>query len=273
MSLQTDELSTYLARTGYAAPREPTFAVLSAIIAGHVSCIPFENLDVLLERPVNLDTQSLLAKLVRQRRGGYCFEHNTLLLLALRAIGFAAHGFAARVLWGRKEGEIRPRTHMLLRVMLPEGEFIADVGFGGLTLTGPLRFDVGAEQGTPHEPHRLVPADGEVELQARLDGAWTQIYRFPAGDRQHPIDYEMANWFTSTHPTSLFKSVLMTARAEPDRRYTMLNRDFTIRHRDGRVARRQLRDADDLGEVLFQHFHVEMPDRADLATVWQRIGG
>src|SRR5678816_4121784 len=149
-------LSAYFARIGYSGPPEPRFASLQGIVAGHAMAIPFENIDVLLGRGARLDIGAIIDKLVRRRRGGYCFEHNTLLRHALEAVGFKVAGLAARVLWNRPEGDPTARTHMLLRVMLPEGDFLADVGFGGLTLTAPLRAEIGLEQTTPHEPHRLA---------------------------------------------------------------------------------------------------------------------
>jgi N-hydroxyarylamine O-acetyltransferase len=272
MVLRDDDLVSYLDRIGCAGLREPTLATLRGIIAAHATAIPFENIDVLLGRGVRLDTASLTGKLVRGGRGGYCFEHNTLLLHALGALGFAVEGFAARVLWGRPEGDPTARSHMLLRVSLPEGEFLADVGFGGVTLTAPLRFVIGPEQETPHEPHRLVAVDdGETELQARLDGEWARLYQFlPL--RQLPIDYEQANWFTSTYPESLFTNHLLMARPEPDRRYALFDREFTVRYRDGRVERRRLADAADLAEVLRNCFRVA-PSAAerDAPAVWERL--
>jgi N-hydroxyarylamine O-acetyltransferase len=273
MTLRDDDLAAYFERIEYAGLRAPTLPALRGIIAGHATCIPFENLDVLIGRPIRLDPGALADKLVRRRRGGYCFEHNMLLLAVLRALGFAVEGFAARVLWGRPKGDPGPRTHMLLRVRLPEGDCLADVGFGGLTLTAPLRFELGPEQATPHEPHRLVDAAGEIELQARLDGDWSRLYRFlPVA--QLPIDYEVANWFTSTYPAGLFTNNLLAARPEPDRRHALFNRDFTIRHRDGRVERRVLADAAELAEVLTRFFRVALPDpAAEAAAVWQRLAG
>src|SRR3954466_9641336 len=162
MALQDNELTAYFDRIGYAGARAPTFAALHDIVAAHATSIPFENIDVLLGRGVRIDTASLVAKLVGGGRGGYCFEHNMLLQHALRTLGFRVEGFAARVLWGRPEGDPTARSHMLLRVSLPEGDFLADVGFGGLPLTAPLRLETGTEQRTPHEPHRLVKNNGEI---------------------------------------------------------------------------------------------------------------
>ena len=122
---------------------------------------------------------------------------------------------------------------------------------------------------TPHEPHRLVAVDGETEVHAKLDDRWAPLYRF-APLPQLAVDYEMANWFTSTCPDRLFTSNLLGARPEPDRRYALLNRDFTVRFRDGRVERRQLADATDLHAVLTRDFRVPIP-QADADAAWERI--
>ncbi len=271
MALRDDDLTAYLDRIGYTGPRRPDLPALQGVVAAHATAIPFENIDVLLGRGVRLDTGSLVAKLVGGGRGGYCFEHNSLLLHALRALGFQVAGFSARVLWGRPEGDPTARSHMLLRAALPEGEFLADVGFGGVTLTVPLRFEIGTEQQTPHEPHRLVDSDGEIELQARLDGGWTRLYQFLPLP-QLPIDYEQANWFTATYPESLFTNHLLMARPELDRRYALFDREFTIRHRDGRVEKRTLGDAADLANVLASCFRIAPPaaDR-DAGALWERL--
>lgn len=263
MSAQPGDVGAYCARIGYAGPREPTLAVLRAIIAGHTAAIPFENLDVLAKRPIRLDAPSLYGKLLHRRRGGYCFEHNLLLLGVLHDLGFRADGLAARVRWGRPLGTIGPRTHMLLRVELAEGTYIADVGFGGLTPTAPLALATGTQQTTPHETFRLVAADGEFDLEAWIGRAWSSLYRFSLQE-QAPVDYQVANWFTSTHPDSLFVRHLIAALPGAGCRYTLFNDKFTIRHLDGRVERRTLEGAAIFGEVLTRYFGITPADPADL---------
>ena len=266
MPLTAEQLDAYCTRIAYSGPRRSDLATLSGIVAAHARAIPFENLDVLLRRPVRLDRDPLFDKLVRRRRGGYCFEHNTLLLQALAALGFDAEGLGARVVWLRNDDEMPPRTHMLLRVALPEGPYLADVGFGGLTLTSPLRLEAGPEQQTPHELHRLVRLDErELMLEARLGEGWTRLYRFTL-ERQFPIDYEVASWFTSTEPHGLFTNNLLMARPEPDCRYAMMNGEFTVRWRDGRREQRRIAGADDLGDILDRHFLVDLP-KEDVAAV------
>ncbi|MEO6376462.1 MAG: arylamine N-acetyltransferase [Caulobacteraceae bacterium] len=256
------DLDAYLARIGYHGPRTPTLETLRAIHLAHPAAIPFENLDPLMGRPVRIDPAALAAKLVQGGRGGYCYEHNTLFRTALEAIGFQVSGLAARVEWNVPPGVTLPRTHMLLRVALPEGEHIADVGFGGLTLTAPLRLEPGVEQPTPHGPFRLVAqGEGAFQLQAHAGGVWRPLYRFDLTETL-AADYEVANWYVSTYPASQFLVRLMAARALEGRRLALLNDTLTAYHADGTVERRTVETADALAELLTSEFGIELPEGA-----------
>jgi N-hydroxyarylamine O-acetyltransferase len=101
-------LDAYFARIGYEGPREPTLAVLPALSAAHTRSIPFENLDVLLGRPIKLEIDAIFQKLVCDRRGGYCFEQNGLLLHVLDELGFQVAPLSARVRWQRPRDFIPP---------------------------------------------------------------------------------------------------------------------------------------------------------------------
>jgi len=252
------DLDAYLARIGYAGPREPAFAVLSAIHARHARAIPFENLDVLLGRGISLDLAAVERKLVRQKRGGYCFEQNLLLAAALRALGFQVTTLLARVRWKVPAGVPTPQTHMVLRVALDGHPWLADAGFGGLGLTAPIALDTEAEQGSAREPRRLVREGRHLLQQIRCTGEWQDVYRFTL-DEAAPIDFEVANWFTSTHPNSRFKQSLLVALAGPDRRYAIFNREFTTRHADGRAEKRELATPEELLAVLAKHFRLHFP--------------
>jgi N-hydroxyarylamine O-acetyltransferase len=253
------ELDAYLRRIGYDGPPEPSLPALRAIIAAHSAAIPFENIDVLLKRGVSLDIAAIQRKLVQQRRGGYCFEQNTLLEAALRALGFSLVTLVARVVRGLPDSAQTARAHQLLQVDLPEGAYIADVGYGNLTPTGPLALRLSEEQPTPNETFRLIPHGNEFVLQARFGDVWDSLYRFGLQPTP-PIDYEMGNWFTSTWPRSLFYANLIVARASPGRRATLFNRRLAIRDRDGSVARRVLAGIDDYREALAEHFGLSLDD-------------
>lgn len=262
----------YLRRIGYSGPVEPTLPVLQAIVFRHATSIPFENLNPFLGLPVELSPDALQRKLAEQARGGYCFEHNLLLREALVSIGFDATGLAARVLWNGPEDRITPRSHMLLRVELDEGTTLADVGFGGMTLTGTLALKADVAQPTPHEPFRLVERDGDWWMQARVGEAWPTLYRFDL-QRQHPIDYEASNHYLSTHPASHFTSGLTVARPTPEGRHALRNRELVFHRLGGASERRVLADVEELIGVLHDVFGVVPPDvpqlRPRLASLFE----
>lgn len=253
------DLDAYLARIGYHGPRAPTLATLHAVTRRHTTVIPFENLDVLLGRPIRLDPAALTAKLVHARRGGYCFEQNGLLLLALAALGFAVTPLSARVRLERPRDFTPPRTHLFLRVDLADGAWFTDAGVGACSLTAALRAGDSAEQSTPHEARRLVHEDGRWLHQARLGDIWTDVYEF-TGEAMPLIDREVANHWTSTSPDSKFRQQLMVARAGPEGERWAL-RDRTLIHRRGAevLAQHDLATREELLEVLATRFGLELP--------------
>jgi N-hydroxyarylamine O-acetyltransferase len=254
-------VDSYFQRIRYDGPRDPTLETLKAIHLRHPLAIPFENLDpLLLKRPISLDSEALQEKLVRGGRGGWCFEHNWLLMDALRALGFRVTGLAARVLWNAPEDAVRPRTHMLLKVdALEGGPYLADVGFGGMTLTGPLRLILDAEQSTPHEPFRLLEMPGGFILQARLGDIWKSLYNFDLQAHILP-DYEVWSWYLEHHPQSPFLHNLMAARVTPDGRYGLLNNKLTAHHLHARSEQIMLRGTAELRRTLAETFGITLSD-------------
>ena len=219
---------------------------------------------------MRLDAQSLQAKLVAGARGGYCFEQNGLLLLALRAMGFQATPLAARVRWMAPPDAPRsPLSHMLLKLDLPEGPFLADVGFGGQSPTAPLRLEPGLEQPTEHGVYRIGEGPEGYEVQMRLPDRWETMYRFRL-EPQEPRDYEVFNWFTSTHPASRFTRNLIAARIVGERRLNLLNRELTAYWPDGRSEGRRLETAAQAHRALVEDFGIEV-DSAELERVWERL--
>ena len=253
------DLDAYFARTGYAGPRTPTLATLHGIVAAHVQAIPFENLDVLLGRGINLELAAIEQKLVHQKRGGYCFEQNTFLLSVLEALGFAVRPISARVRLQRPRDFTPPRTHVFLRVELDGETWLADVGLGSSSLTSAIRLNTEAEQATPHEPRRIVREGAKLFHQSRLGDEWHDVCEFTL-EEMPPIDRELANWFTSAHPQSHFRNRLLVARAAPGgRRLTILNNEFTTRQADGRADKREIKSPDELLAILAENFGLHFP--------------
>jgi N-hydroxyarylamine O-acetyltransferase len=248
------DLDAYLARIGYSGPRDVNAETLRGVHRAHLYSVPFENLDVVLKRPILLDPASLQQKIVANRRGGYCFESNALFMYGLQALGFTVTPLAARVLWERKDPTLPPRSHMLMMVDLDEGLFLCDVAFGGQTPPQPLTLAVGMEQQTTHEPYRLRrTADGELELEALMGGQWGVLYRFTLHPQQ-PVDFEHANWYTATHPDSFFRNNVIAAIPGEGVRYTLFNKELRARKPDGAVETEVLADASALADCLKVNF-------------------
>jgi N-hydroxyarylamine O-acetyltransferase len=253
------DLDAYFKRIGYEGQRSPSLDTLAAIHLRHATCIPFENLDPFLKRPVHLDLTSLQRKLVQGGRGGYCFEQNLLLSHALKNLGFQVTGLAARVLWGATSDTIGPRSHMLLLVDLNGGPYVADVGFGGMTLTGPLRLEAEIEQTTPHETFRLLRSGEDFVMQASIGGNWKPLYRFDL-QPQFQADYEVNNWYLSNHPNSRFVTGLIVARPDRDRRYALNNREFVVHHLGSGTKRFTLSNTGELHTTLEDTFLINLAD-------------
>lgn len=240
------DLDAYLGRIGAARPLAPGRDALVSLHRAHAAAVPFENLDILLGRPIVLDVPALEAKIVRARRGGYCFEQNTLFRAALDALGFRTTALAARVRAGATD--VRPRTHMLLLVELPEGPFVADVGFGADGSVHPLPLAGVGETWVGGIGHRLRREGAIWVLQGNVAGDWSDLYAFTL-EPQHPVDFEMANHFTSTWPRSPFLLNLTVQRSWVDRRAVLRNRDLTIRE-PAATTTTTVRDPEQLLDVL-----------------------
>jgi N-hydroxyarylamine O-acetyltransferase len=152
---------------------------------------------------------------------------------------------------------------MLIRVVLPEGEFVADVGFGGLIQTAPLQLQADVEQATPHGRYRLTAVGDTFRLEARLSDRWQPLYRFELSESFGP-DYEAANWYVSTHPTSPFLSMLMCAKAGADFTLALGNGGLSI-YRQGEVERRTIETPEALAAVLRDEFGITLPEGTETA--------
>jgi N-hydroxyarylamine O-acetyltransferase len=257
MPLSPPELDRYCQRIELDIPFHADLSTLQHLHRQHPQAIPFENLDSWLGREVSLEPAAVFRKLVDGRRGGYCFEHNLLFRNVLETLGFAVQGLAARVLWNQPPGAGMPRTHKLLLVTIDGQRFIADVGFGGLTMTAPLMLDSTEVQATPNENFRIVPHGADYLLEAEVSGAWVPLYRFSL-EEQSPADYAMANYFVSTHPQSLFVNELIACRVNADMRYALLGGRLA-RHQLGKASeQQQITDAEELRAILQQELGIEL---------------
>ena len=257
--------TAYFARVGYDGPTEPTERLLHDLVAAHGRTIPFENLDPLLGVPVDqLGPEVLEDKIVGRRRGGYCYEHNGLVGFVLEALGFGVQRLAGRVVWMRDpDAPLPAMTHHVLAVTAPGDDtpFLVDVGFGGQTLSSPIRLIPGVEQATRHEPYRIVEDGGELALHALVRDEWRPLYTFTTEARPR-IDLEVGSWYVSTHPASTFVVGLSAALVTDDARYNLRGRNFTI-HRKDDSEKRRLESAVEVLDVLDEYFDIDLDDLGD----------
>ena len=214
---------------------------LPGLLAAHMRAIPFENLDVLLGRGISLDLPAIEAKLVAAHRGGYCYEHSTLFAAVLRELGYPVKTHSARVVM-QTPRERAPRTHMFLTV----GDVMLDPGFGGRGPLVPVPLD-----GTAAGAHRLVLDDGELALYLGDQRLWISSF-----EHDLPVDFEMANHYTSTHPASPFTKMLLARAYVPGGEVRIFNREVTLPGAESRP----LADRTELRAMFAEHFGFDLPE-------------
>ncbi|WP_030621813.1 arylamine N-acetyltransferase family protein [Streptomyces sclerotialus] len=258
------DLDAYLERIGYAGDRTPTLQTLRAVQAAHVTAIGFENIDVLLGRPVPLDVPSLQDKLVGSGRGGYCYEHNLLFAAALERLGFAVSGLGARIRMG--EDRIRPTTHALLKVRLEGEEWITDVGFGGEALLAPLPLRAGYQERQGGWTFGIGrEADGTWVVRSLHADGWFDLYSFGEEPR-HAVDFAVFNHYIATHPRSPFVQRLVVQRPDHGLRRTLVGTELTLTGTDHVRDVREVSGAE-LPRVLAEVFRITLTDTDEKTLV------
>jgi N-hydroxyarylamine O-acetyltransferase len=247
------DLDLYLERIGWRGQHAPSYDTLAGVLDHHIRHVPFENFDVLLGRPIDLAVHALQAKIVTARRGGYCFEHATLVAAALEALGFAVRRHIARVVLFQPYTEA-PRDHMYLTVSVDGGRFVVDPGFGPFASRFPIPIDGAA---TP-EGHRMS-RDGALWMLhgRRRDQDFTGWASTMADDNL--IDFEMSNHFKSTHPGSVFRQWIFASAVTQAGRVNVMNRDVTWVAGETETGS-QLSDRQALRALLAQHFGFDLPE-------------
>ena len=216
--------AAYLDRVGITAAPSPNEAGLRALHRAQHFGIPFENLDIHLGRGIDLEPAAIFAKLVTRRRGGYCFELNGLLDMALNAFGFDSRPLLARV---HLEDDPSARTHQLSLVTLDGREWIADAGFGGGGPRQPLPLEEGASFDDGVQACRLTRREpwGWL-LQTRDKRAWKDSYSFELGVAT-AHDIRLGNWFTSTSPHTHFTRIRTVSRPTDTGRISLRDQEWT----------------------------------------------
>lgn len=245
--------SDYLSRIGLENTPPPTLDGLHFLQDHHMRHVPFENLDVLLGRPLILTTDALFEKIVSRKRGGYCFELNTLYAALLSELGFEPVPMLARV-WLRDPAETPPRTHLVNRVSLDGEDWITDVGFGGRAARMPLKIEDGYE---------VDDGDGRIRITADVnfgyrisrfqEGAWTDQYTVETRAAHH-ADVLTGNHWTEYHPGSHFRQGIGVGLFTDEGRISLYEGVLTYRGRE--TISQPIADLSSILDVLKTEFNI-----------------
>jgi N-hydroxyarylamine O-acetyltransferase len=258
-------IDAYFERIGFAGSIAPTLETLQQLQVLHPAAIPFENLDAMMGVPVRLELKNLEQKLLYDRRGGYGPEVNLLFKALLEDLDYKVKGVAARVFWNRPEGVEPQPTHLALIVEISGGQYLVDVGFGGMTPTAPLRLRAEMEQETPHGVFRLMGGgDQDWQLEVRIGEDWTLLYRFNLAEKSFEDVVAMSDMLAADQT---FRTTLRGARVEKGRRLALRNARLTTRPNDGPIDTRMIASLEDAKDILSNVFGIVLPanDRLDPA--------
>ncbi len=241
---------------------EPTLALLQQLIHHHLLHIPFENIDPFLQTGVELDMNAISHKMLHRNRGGYCFEHNKLFLQILKQLGFQARSLAARVTVNQDINDIDvAKTHRFNIVEIEDERYIVDVGFG--LYTPPLAVLVSNEDKVTQHPlgtYKVTYRNGLYILVTLLGGEWKELYRFNLEEIQE-ADFDMANWYLTTHPDSKFVNSLIASKLTSEGRYSLHNCQLNFYCHNGEKNSTDLNSASELLTCLNDIFELHSPNQ------------
>ena len=235
----------YLEALGLARS-EPTSSLLAEIARRHVATFAFSSLGPWLGSELPLDPSSLYERIVRDRRGGYCFEQNGLAYAVLEELGYSVRLYLARVI--HNQDVQPPLTHRITVVDIDDDRRVVDVGFGPFGPTRPVPLSGAPTTGAGREFAVTQPRAGEFHLQSMRNGAPTSLYRFDLG-RYEAADCELGHFYSHRHPAATFVNNLVASLILDDEIRSLRNHEYWIIRPSGeRVV--TIREAGELRSVL-----------------------
>jgi N-hydroxyarylamine O-acetyltransferase len=269
MGLNSFPLGQYLERVGLKALSPATAEGLRELVRAQSFAISFENLDVLAGIPVSLQPNAVVEKILRHGRGGYCYELNGLLGMALEAAGFHFTRRLSRVTYRRPEPG--PKTHLVYAVKVDGEEWLVDVGFGGPGLVEPAPLRANAEFAQNGARFRLLEEkSGDLHLQREVEGKWENLYLISA-EPVLPIDIEVVNHFVSTWERSPFRSMFMCVAPVGSGLLVIQGQDLVRLDADLRACdRRPIATLEELRDVMTAEFKVAVP-HSILERAWSKV--
>lgn len=260
MSSDHSWIDSYFARIGYTGGRDVSYETLNGIHTSHLLSVPFENLDILLGRHLSLNLDDVVKKIVFNRRGGICTEQNALLYGALTVLGFSVTRLLGRFQLLAAPGSEVAKIHAFLKADLDNKQYLVDVGSGSFSPISPIEIGYEGEVTSPYSPpRRLIQGEKNTyRYQTNLQGQWLDVYTFNLEAIPH-IDWEVANWYTSTYPTAKYVNMLALELMTKDKVFSFKDNYLRTRLYDGTATLRKVNTPEELLEVLSQSFGLDFP--------------
>jgi len=234
----------------------PSLPYLRRLQRRCLTTVAFENLDIHWRVPIQLDVRHAWAKVVRRRRGGFCYELNGLFGWALERLGFDVALLSGKV-WRKPTRTWGPEyDHLALHVRVDGGDYLVDVGYGDsfrtpLPLPSSARSDVSGS-------YRLFPDGGELQLEhATVLGHARPLYRVSLRPRAMAEFAGMFHWH-QTSPESPFTNHTIFTLARPWGRTTLTER-YRMETRGARTVRHRYPRPDAWLQELRTRFGVKGP--------------
>ncbi len=232
-------LDAYLARIGYEGEPCPDLATLTQLMQKQLRSVPFENLDVQAGKTVSIVPEDIVAKILPTRRGGYCYEVNSLFAMALEAVGIPYYLAGARPMGFPTR---RARTHMAVIATVGEEQWLCDTGYGRLAIRRPMNLAIlDTEVLQDFDTYRLIIDDhGDHVVQASMPDGWDSLYGFSLAPFELS-DFIPANYYNSNSPDAIFTQVLMIMRHTQTGRHILAGHSLKT-YEDGHLTESRLDD-------------------------------
>jgi len=257
-------LDDYFKRLNLSPFTEPTLANLRSVMVAQMQQIPFENIDVVQKKEIDISPDAIHDKLVKKKRGGYCWELNLLILRALEELKYDVALYGNKVRWNKQPDQLSTYTHNHLIVTIsPTEHWLVDVGFAGTNSVAPIRLDnLGEVQVVPEGSFRVI-RDGHnwLHLQWEIKGEFRSLYKWHDVVMDY-ADCEMSNFYSYAWEKARFPNQLCLARliGEGERHY-ILNSTYGVRHlKDGSLTETKVNNKAELLALLNNTFGIELDD-------------
>jgi N-hydroxyarylamine O-acetyltransferase len=248
-------LADYLKRIKLTdATPEPTLKFITKMMQQHLFTIPFENLDVQAGKIVSLVPEEIVDKIVHQNRGGYCYEVNGLLAMALQKLGISCYFTAAHSM---TYGVRRPRTHAVIIAKIEGNLYLLDTGFGSNGIRLPMALSiVNQEIVQDFQQYKLEKKGSDFNLYTLVQETLTPQYSFKKQAYDY-IEFSLANYYNSTHPNAIFVKAPLIVLFTPEGKKVLMGNVIKY-YANGQMTEKTF-DSTEYAGILKEEFGLEAP--------------